>query len=98
MCVSRSFPKGFYFRNKHLERLVRHQIESYNHFINCQIQRTIAMFNPVTIHSENDFVEKYDKYDKQLLADMIQRHSDPMVGEQYAAMLRDSFSKDIINQ
>ena len=51
-----------YFRNKHLERLVRHQIESYNHFINCQIQRTIAMFNPVTIHSENDFVEKYDKY------------------------------------
>ena len=30
-----------YFRGQHLERLVRHQIESYNHFINYQIQRTI---------------------------------------------------------
>ena len=51
-----------YFRGKHLERLVRHQIESYNHFINCQLQRTIQMFNPVTIHSENDYVIQYDKY------------------------------------
>jgi len=41
-----------YFGGQHLERLVRHQIESYNHFINFQIQRTIQMFNPVTIHSE----------------------------------------------
>ena len=45
-----------YFRSKYLERLVRHQIESYNHFINFQIQRTIQMFNPVVIHSENDLI------------------------------------------
>lgn len=51
-----------YFEGKHLERLVRHQIESYNHFINYQVQRTIQMFNPVLIHSENDYVEKCDKY------------------------------------
>jgi len=51
-----------YFEGQHLERLVRHQIESYNHFINYQIQRTIQMFNPVTIHSENDFVIDKDKY------------------------------------
>lgn len=52
-----------YFNNgQHLERLVRHQIESYNQFINFQIQRTIQMFNPVVIHSENDFVPDYDKY------------------------------------
>jgi DNA-directed RNA polymerase II subunit RPB2 len=51
-----------YFGGKHLERLVRHQIESYNHFINYQVQRTIQMFNPVIIHSENDYVEKFDKY------------------------------------
>jgi DNA-directed RNA polymerase II subunit RPB2 len=51
-----------YFQGKHLERLVRHQIESYNHFVNYQIQRTIQMFNPVTIHSENDYVEEHDKY------------------------------------
>ncbi len=51
-----------YFDGKHLERLVRHQIESYNHFVNYQIQRTIQMFNPVTIHSENDYVAETDKY------------------------------------
>lgn len=51
-----------YFKGQYLERLVRHQIESYNQFINYQIQRTIQMFNPVTIHSENDYVAQYDKY------------------------------------
>ena len=30
-----------YFQGKHLECSVRHQIESYNHFVNYQIQRTI---------------------------------------------------------
>ena len=51
-----------YFRGQYLERLVRHQIESYNHFVNYQIQRTIQMFNPVVIHSENDYIEEKDKY------------------------------------
>lgn len=51
-----------YFRGQHLERLVRHQIESYNHFINYQVQRTINMFNPVTVRSENDFVEDKGMY------------------------------------
>jgi DNA-directed RNA polymerase beta subunit len=51
-----------YFEGKHMERLVRHQIESYNHFINYQIQRTIQMFNPVVIRSENDFVADKNKY------------------------------------
>ncbi len=51
-----------YFRGQHLERLVRHQIESYNHFINYQIQRTIKMFNSVTVHSENDYNPQHGKY------------------------------------
>lgn len=51
-----------YFESQHLERLVRHQIESYNHFINYQIQRTIQMFNPVRIRSENDYVESEGLY------------------------------------
>jgi DNA-directed RNA polymerase beta subunit/intein/homing endonuclease len=51
-----------YFEGQHLERLVRHQIESYNHFVNYQILRTIQMFNPVIIRSENDFVIEKDKY------------------------------------
>ena len=51
-----------YFEGQHLERLVRHQIESYNHFINFQLQKTIEMFNPVVIRSENDYVEEHQKY------------------------------------
>ena len=51
-----------YFRGQHLERLVRHQIESYNHFINYQIQRTIQMFNNVNIHSDTDYIQEKDQY------------------------------------
>ena len=40
-----------YFAKQHLQRLVRHQIESYNDFVNYQIQKTIDMFNPVQVHS-----------------------------------------------
>ena len=44
-----------YFKDKHLERLVRHQLESYNNFVGYQIFKTIEMFNPVSIKSENDY-------------------------------------------
>ena len=51
-----------YFVDQHLKRLVRHQIESYNDFIGVQIERTIGMFNPVMIASEQDFDKKNRKY------------------------------------
>ena len=41
-----------YFEGKHLQQLIRHQIESFNNFINYQIPKTIEMFNPVVICSE----------------------------------------------
>ena len=44
-----------YFRGQHLERFVRHQLESYNNFVGYQIIKTIEMFNPVYIASEQDF-------------------------------------------
>ena len=56
-----------YFKGQDLGRLVRHQIESYNHFVNFQIQRTIKMFNPVVIHSENDYIEEHDQYLLEIL-------------------------------
>ena len=34
-----------YFEGQHLERLVRHQLESYNNFVDNQITKTIDMFN-----------------------------------------------------
>jgi DNA-directed RNA polymerase beta subunit len=52
---------GAYFKNQHLKRLVRHQIESYNDFVNNQIQKTIEMFNPVLVASEHDYCRKSRK-------------------------------------
>ena len=56
-----------YFEGQHLARCVRHQIESYNYFVNNQIQSTIDMFNPVTIRSEQDYVKEFDKYSLELI-------------------------------
>ena len=55
-----------YFTGQHLEQLVRHQLESYNMFVNFQIQKTIAMFNPVHIRSEQDYDQECDKYTLEL--------------------------------
>ena len=43
-----------YFKGQHLERFVRHQLESYNNFVGYQIIKTVEMFNPVHIVSEQD--------------------------------------------
>ena len=55
-----------YFDNCHLSQLVRHQLESYNDFVTHQIQKTIDMFNPVVIKSENDFDKKSGKYSLEI--------------------------------
>ena len=46
---------GSYFEGKHLDQLVRHQIESYNDMVNVQLKRTVDMFNPVRIASDQDY-------------------------------------------
>jgi DNA-directed RNA polymerase II subunit RPB2 len=51
-----------YFKGQQLERFVRHQIESYNNFIGYQIIKTIEMFNPVHIASDQDFDPNSKKY------------------------------------
>jgi DNA-directed RNA polymerase II subunit RPB2 len=56
-----------YFEKKHLSRLVRHQIESYNQFVSEQIKETIQMFNPVLIHSEHDKDENTGLYSLELI-------------------------------
>ena len=53
---------GSYFEGKHLEQLVRHQIESYNDMINVQLKRTVDMFNPVKIASDQDYDKTTHKY------------------------------------
>ena len=51
-----------YFEGKHLKQMVRHQLESYNNFVNFQLSKTIEMFNPVHVCSENDYDTTSKKY------------------------------------
>jgi DNA-directed RNA polymerase II subunit RPB2 len=57
---------GSYFKDKHLDRLVRHQLESYNNFVSYQIIKTIEMFNPVHIASEHDYDTKSGKHSLEI--------------------------------
>ncbi len=63
-----------YFKDKHLERLVRHQIESYNNFVSYQIFKTIEMFNPIHIKSENDYDAASGKYSLEIFLTMDNFH------------------------
>jgi DNA-directed RNA polymerase beta subunit len=51
-----------YFKDRHLQQLVRHQIESYNGFIRDQIPQTIEMFNPTIIRSDHFYNPELKKY------------------------------------
>lgn len=51
-----------YFKGQSSSRLVRHQIESYNNFINLQMQETIRMFNNIKIRSVKDYNPEKDLY------------------------------------
>ena len=51
-----------YFENKHLQQLVKHQIDSYNDFINNQMKKTVEMFNPLTICSSQDYIKEFKQY------------------------------------
>lgn len=55
-----------YFKGQHLQRLVRHQLESYNNFVGYQINKTIEMFNPVHIASDQDFDAKTGKHSLEI--------------------------------
>ena len=50
-----------------MQRCVRHQLESYNHFVKSEIQKTIDMFNPVNICSEHDYNKEVNKYALEIL-------------------------------
>ena len=53
---------GKYFAKGYLQRLVEHQIETFDDFTNIQIEKTINMFNPAEIASDNDFDKESGKY------------------------------------
>lgn len=51
-----------YFEGQHLSQLVRHQVESMDDFYSHQAAKTIDMFNPVSITSEQDLDKDTGKY------------------------------------
>lgn len=51
-----------YFGDNPLIKATRIQTESYNHFIDTQAMKTIQMFNPVIVRSDNDFHAPTGKY------------------------------------
>ena len=51
-----------YFKRVHLQQLVKHQIDSYNDFIQTQMMKTIEMFNPLNIRSPHDYLPEFKKY------------------------------------
>ena len=63
-----------YFKDEHLEKLVRHQLESYNNFVGHQIFKTIDMFNPVHIASEQDYDRNSKKYSLEVFVTFENLH------------------------
>lgn len=51
-----------YFKDDHFKMLVRNQLESFDDFVNLQIHKTVNMFNPVAIHSSDDYNEEHNLY------------------------------------
>jgi DNA-directed RNA polymerase II subunit RPB2 len=56
-----------YYSKDHLLKLVNHQIESYNMFIEHQIKKTIDMFNPIHISSEQYYNTEMKKNGLELI-------------------------------
>jgi len=51
-----------YFEGQHLAQLVRHQVESMDDFYSHQAAKTIEMFNPVMVASEQDLDKDTGKH------------------------------------
>ena len=76
-----------YFKDGHLQRLVRHQIESYNYFVKEQLENTIDMFNPVTVHSDHFFNKDLKLYSLEVLVTFVNfRIGRPQIHENNGAI------------
>ena len=62
MDLDRWAPIRAFFGNSHLERLVEHQVSSYNQFITSYLPQTIEQFNPTIIHSDQYYNKDLKKH------------------------------------
>ena len=63
-----------YFKPNHTDRLVAHQLSSYNNLVNHQLEKTINMFNPVQIASEQDFDRNSGKHSLEIFLNFENLH------------------------
>ena len=56
-----------YFKHNHLGMLIRHQTESFNNLVENQLEKTIEMFNPVSVKSEHDYDIKSKNYALEIM-------------------------------
>ena len=59
-------PIRAFFGAAHLERLVEHQISSYNQFITSYLPQTIEQFNPTVIHSDQYYNKDLKKHSLEI--------------------------------
>ena len=55
-----------YSRGQQQSRLVRHHIESYNHFIQVQAANTLKMFEHTIARSEHDYIAEHGIYSLEI--------------------------------
>ena len=78
---------GSYFNDDYLEKLVKHQLESYNNFTNVQIYKTIDMFNNLKIASDQDYNPKCKKHSLVIYLSFDNfRMSQPQINENNGAI------------
>jgi len=58
---------SYYSKDAYLTQIARHQLESYNYFVEHQIIDTINMFNPVKIASPDDFDKESGLYSLEVI-------------------------------
>ena len=81
---------GSYFKGQHLDRFVRHQLESYNNFVGYQIIKTIEMFNPLHIASEQDYDPVSKKHSLEIYITFENFHIyRPQIHENNGAIIRE---------
>ena len=66
--MDRWAPIRAFFGESHLERLVEHQVGSYNQFITSYLPQTIEQFNPVVIHSDQYYNKELRKHSLEINA------------------------------
>lgn len=78
---------GAYYKDYDIERHVRHQLESFNYFVDHQIEKTIDMFNTVHIRPECEYSAAHGLYGLEIFITFNNFHLyQPQINENNGAV------------